>query len=1190
MYLKALEMQGFKSFPDKTVLKFDKGMTGVVGPNGSGKSNISDAVRWVLGEQSTKSLRGAKMEDVIFSGTRARRPQGFAEVTLRLDNSDGALASDETEVSVTRRYYRSGESQYQINGNTVRLRDVHELFMDTGLGRDGYSMVSQGKIEDMVSAKSADRRDMFEEAAGISHYRYRRADALRRLNQAEENLVRLRDILTELASRVGPLAEQSRKAQKFLVLAEEKKELEIGLWLATLDRSQDQLREQSNRITVAREQYNDICKALEEAAASIDASAEESRSITLAMEELRDRASLYEEQASALDAQAAVGEATVHHNEDTISRLTAECNNEDHTRLELEQTVAESNAEIEALRVREEQHNRTAEGIEAEIAALKSQDEEFSDTYNRLSRELDALSLELSRVEIMVSSASSSVDEITGRLTAVEELLARREREIAALREQETALRKKIGVQNETVEELNNTVTGYALRLTSRRDKAEKKKEEYENKKLALSAKQSRLAFLEDTEKSMEGYQGSVKAVMREVRRGTLTGIHGTLSQLISVEEAYTTAIETALGNAVQDIVSETENDAKRAIAILKSSNAGRATFLPLSAVRGRSLDEKGLSDCYGYVSLAPDLVSCDAQYREIISSLLGKTVVAEDLDCAIEIAKKYNYRFKIVTLDGQVINAGGSMTGGSRIQNAGFISRANEIDRLKGEVSALAGEIAVASEELKKANAEYAQTAAELEGAQADLMRANEEKLRIESDLKILLGKIEEALSAVRALEEEKTAAAERSDYYRESIRLAGEQHEVLLRQKQELTEELHRVSGGRDALSDQREALTEERNRVQMQIMEIRKDMDARRESIEMLRRRLESLSGRKAELEKEIAAIAQKNVLLNADIKNQREGAKALREEAAEARERTKKLAEDRLRTETAADTSRSEERRLTADREKVGADLVRLEERFAAIERDAQEIERKLFEEYGLTRREAAALGIELQDRSQAQKRLVELKHSIKALGSVNVAAIEEYKEVSERYTFLSEQVSDAEKSKAELLRLIAELTENMAVRFRERFYQINESFKQTFSQIFNGGAAELILEDESDILECGIEIKAQPPGKNVRSLSLLSGGEKGLCAIALLFAILKVTPAPFCIFDEVEAALDDVNVARFAQFVRGLTKQTQFILITHRRGTMEEADVLYGVTMQEEGVSKLLELHTADMAKQLGIEE
>ncbi|MBR3953887.1 MAG: chromosome segregation protein SMC [Clostridia bacterium] len=1189
MYLKALEMQGFKSFPDKTVLKFDKGMTGVVGPNGSGKSNISDAVRWVLGEQSTKSLRGSKMEDVIFSGTRERRPQGFAEVTLRLDNADHALQSDETEVSVTRRYYRSGESQYQINGNTVRLRDVHELFMDTGLGRDGYSMVSQGKIEDMVSAKSADRRDMFEEAAGISHYRYRRADALRRLNQAEDNLVRLRDILTELQSRVGPLAEQSRKAQKFLVLAEEKKELEIGLWLATLNRSQDQLREQSNRITVARAQYNDICRLLEEAAAAIDSSAEESRNITLRMEELRDRASLYEEQAAALDAQAAVGEANIRHNDDTVSRLQAELGGEEQTRLDLEQTIAESQHEIDSLREREEQQNRTAEGIEAELTALKSRDEEFSDEYNAVSRELDQLSLELSRVEIMVSSAASSVDEIAGRMNTVQEQMQRRNEEIALLHTQEEALQGRLHKQDEKVNELNNTVTGFTLRLNSRKEKAEKKKEEYENKKLELSAKQSRLAILEDTEKSMEGYQGSVKAVMREVRRGNLTGIHGTLSQLISVEDAYTTAIETALGNAIQDIVSETENDAKRAIAILKSTNAGRATFLPLSAVRGRSLDEKGLYDCYGFVSLAPDLVSCDEKYREIISSLLGKTVVAEDLDCAIEIAKKYNYRFKIVTLDGQVINAGGSMTGGSRIQNAGFISRANEIDRLKTESTALAGEIAKCSEEVKKANADLSLANAELEGAQADLLRANEEKLRIESDLKILQGRISEAASAVQALEEEKKNAAERTDYYKESIRLANEQHETLLGKKQELTQTLHNLSGGRDDLAEQREHLTAERSEVQLHIMEIRKDIDARKESIEMLRGRLNNLSERRSQLEKEIAAIEQKTVLIRSDVRNQRDGANALREEAVEARNKTKELAELRMRTESAADHSRSEERRLTADREKVGADLVRLEERLAAIERDAQEIERKLFEEYGLTRREAADLGIQLESHSQAQKRLSELKHAIKALGSVNVAAIEEYKEVSERYTFLSEQVSDAEKSKAELLRLIAELTENMAVRFRERFTQINESFKVTFAQIFNGGSAELILEDESDILECGIEIKAQPPGKNVRNLSLLSGGEKGLCAIALLFAILKVTPAPFCIFDEVEAALDDVNVARFAQFVRGLTNETQFILITHRRGTMEEADVLYGVTMQEEGVSKLLELHTAEMAKQLGLE-
>lgn len=1190
MYLKALEMQGFKSFPDKTVLEFGKGMTAVVGPNGSGKSNISDAVRWVLGEQSTKSLRGAKMEDVIFSGTSTRRSYGYAEVTLRLDNTDGALKVDSPEVAVTRRFYRSGESAYIINGESVRLKDVHELFMDTGLGRDGYSMVSQGRIEDMVSAKSTERRDMFEEAAGISHYRYRRNEATHRLDMAEENLVRLRDIVTELASRVGPLEQQSEKAQKFLTLAEEKKTVEIGLWLDVLSRSNGLIREQNDKLTTVTNRYDEVSKQLDDLFASMDEKANRSREITQKIDDFRSRAALFDEQASELDAQSAVYENTVMHNNETVQRITRDRDAEEQIIREITEKLNEERGMAQEIResIRTEKDN--LEKTTAQLDSLQSRDSEYSEEYGEVSTALSDIILRLSRFEVMSGSAKSSVDEINTRLEAIEQIITEREKDRDELAKKAENEEKALQNAEEKASSLSNMMSGCTLKLKNRLEKSEKLKQDYENKKLTLSAKNSRLHFLEDTEKSMEGYQGSVKAVMKEFAHGGLRGIRGTLSQLISVEDEYATAIETALGNAIQDIVTENENDAKRAIYFLKESNVGRATFLPLTAIRGRGLEEKGLEGMNGFVSLAPALVECDAEYREIIENLLGKTAVASDLDAAVDIAKKYGYRFKIVTLDGQVVNAGGSMSGGSKTPGASFLSRANEIEKLRQECSQLENDIKQTENDAKKAKEDYLRERADAEGIQGELLAANEEKMRLSSALELTRGKISDAVKTLESLAREKAEAAERTAFFAENMAIAAKESEKLYSEKEKTEEKLREISGGRDSLIAERDRIGSQISEINMRIMASIKEADAKDESAESHLRRTQSHEQKRDELNKEIENIKKNNEQTALRAASGRESAKALRSEAASERGKTEQLIAEREQYETDAGESRNIQRTLNDEREKLSAEKVRLEERKNSLEREAGEIDQKLYEEYSLTRGQAQELNIEIESASKAQRRLSELKSQIRTLGSVNVAAIEEYKEVSERYTFLSEQVEDVEKSRAELLKLISELTESMATRFRERFDIINKSFSDTFTELFSGGSATLVLEDENDILECGIEIKAQPPGKNVKSLSLLSGGEKGLCAIALLFAILKVTPSPFCIFDEVEAALDDINVLRFAQYVRMMTGRTQFILITHRRGTMEEADILYGVTMQEEGVSKLLELKTAEMARKLGLEQ
>jgi len=1190
MYLKALEMQGFKSFPDKIVLNFGKGVTAVVGPNGSGKSNISDAVRWVLGEQSTKSLRGSKMEDVIFSGTKDRRPQGFAEVTLKLDNIDSALNNPEKEVSVTRRYYRSGDSSYLINGSTVRLKDVHELFMDTGLGRDGYSMVGQGRIEEMVSAKSENRRDMLEEAAGISAFRYRRGDALKKLEQAEENLVRLRDIVTELQSRVGPLEKQSIKAQQFLVYAAEKKDLEIGLWVNILSRSSGQIREQGHKIEIARSQYESAGEALEQLSRDIDSAADGTRDINIRMEQIRNLRGRLEEQASQLDLKVMVCRNSIAHNNETAERIKRDMEAEDAEDSDIIREIEENEKLIEGLHYNIEKENNLLQTLSERLSGLKKSDEEYSEEYNSINAALSDIALRLSQTEIMISAASSSVAEIESRTKALDESISSRKSELLSVQAETQSLEKSVNDISDECESLANAVSGYELRLKKAEDRLENRKKDNEQLKLELLSKESRLKFLQDTEKNMEGYQGSVKAVLREYSRGTLTGIRGTLSNLIKVREEYQTAVETALGNAIQDIVTETENDAKKAINMLKNSSAGRATFLPLNAIKGRVLEEKGLDDHYGFVDLAYRLVDSHSDYEEIIKSLLGRIAVCEDLDCAIALAKKYNYKFKIVTLDGQVINAGGSMTGGSKINNAGFLARKTEIEKLVKECEAFADKVSFSFSELKNAAEVLAKEKADLEGSRGELLRAREEKLRLEGELSIRRNLSLTIDKDIKDAEEEKERAKERIAYFTENIRIGEEEKTVIIRQRSEKEEELQALTGGRDSLIKERERLNEEMAEVNMRTVSFVKEAEAKKEAVISLNKRKEAAAQRKDILAAEIEELNVKNRELENIAAATAEEAQGIRDEMSRNEKETRELIRKREELEKSVTDKRSEEKVKSEEREKISGELIRLEEKKAYLEKEQQDIERKLFEEYSLTRREAEDCCPEIESVPKAQKRLSELKGQIKALGSVNVAAIDEYKEVLSRYEFLSSQVNDVEKSRKELLKMVEELTSKMAEQFRDRFDAINNGFKETFTALFGGGSAELVLEDENDILECNIEIKAQPPGKNVKSLTLLSGGEKGLTAIALLFAILKVRPAPFCIFDEVEAALDDVNVLRYAQYVRMMTDETQFVLITHRRGTMEEADMLYGVTMQEHGVSKLLELKTAEMVEKLKLDE
>lgn len=1188
MILKSLTMQGFKSCPDKTVLQFNNGITGVVGPNGSGKSNISDAVRWVLGEQSTKSLRGSKMEDVVFSGTSIRKASGYAEVTLCLENKDRTLSCDNDEVNITRRYYRSGDSEYKINGESVRLRDVNELFMDTGLGRDGYSLVSQGKIADLISSKSGERREMFEEAAGISHFRYRRSDALKRLSQAEENLVRLRDILSELENRVGPLKTQSEKAQKFLVLAEKRKNLEIGIWLNNIDRTQEKLREQDRKIDISKVNYDEAKKQLEEIEERLNAITEETHAINAEIEEVRSSTSHFEEQAAELLAQAKVYENSILHNNESIERFEKDKLTENANESDIDAQILASEEE----KKKAEQGLKTAEDkLSAElkkIEMLRSANDEFANAGAALSAEISSLTAALADSRVISETANSQIEDLNSRIASIDELLGDKKDILHSLENVRDKAQADLDKCVQELEEYKNAALGYKIKVDSRKEKDEKIKAELSDLTAEIQRKQERLRILSDMEKNMEGYQGAVKSVMHEQKRGALRGIHGALSQLITVKDKYSTAIETALGAALQNIVVETPGDAKRAIEYLKSSHGGRATFLPVETIKARTFEEKGLDGQYGFVSMASELVSVDHKYQSIIENLLGRTAVCEDMDSALAMAKKYNNRFKIVTLDGQVMNPGGSMTGGSKAHGVGMLSRMSEIEKLRKNIKELEEKKSLTALRAKEIAEDLASAVADLNGIEGDIITHNEEKIRLEGEYKLALEQFENSAGGVKELLSEQKIMTDRIEKIKtDSEEAAGKVIELtaLIAEKEK---SLGDITGDRENADRDRESLTALIESIRLEILGFKKDIESSEDNIRRLNVYKDSHLSRMDELCTEIEALKNKNIWLQKDIDSLNASAEELKNKGADAKTAVGELISKREQLEKDSTSLRILEKEKSGERERISGELARLEERKASMLGEFEEFNAKLYDEYGLTRREAQALGIVIENIQEARTNLSEIKSEIKSLGSVNVGAIDEYKEVSERYEFMSKQIGDVEKSKSELLRLIDELTTNMSVRFREQFQRINVSFGETFSELFGGGKAELQLEDEMNVLECDIEIKVQPPGKNIQNINLLSGGEKGLSAIALLFAILKVTPSPFVIFDEVEAALDDVNVARYAQYVRRMTKNTQFILITHRRGTMEEADVLYGVTMQEEGVSKILELKTAEMAKKLGL--
>ena len=1001
MYLKALEIQGFKSFADKTRLEFEKNITAIVGPNGSGKSNISDAILWVMGEQRTKALRGSKMEDVIFGGTEIRPPMGFAEVSLILDNSAHLFPTEGSELMLTRRYYRSGESEYFINRESVRLKDIVSLLMDTGLGRDGYSIIGQGRIADIISTRSTDRREIFEEAAGISRYRYRKEEAERKLEKTEENLLRINDKIEELELQVGPLRKQSEVAKRYLLLRDELREKEISVWLATLDK----LRAQSETVRQEYEQLSaelaDRKAELEAVYVSGDSLSERMHQKDIESEQARDRLSAAEARLAACEAEAAVLNANIESSIENARRI------------------------LEDL---EQQSGRVRE-IEAEIAGGEQ------------------------------------------RLKEIEE-------------EKADLLEKRASAEN--------VRKGCRMKLDSREGMLSGETDRLRGLEQECGALETRIRVLTDMQRDYEGYSKAVRTVMREHERQTLRNIHGPVSGLLRTDRETALAIETALGNAGQNIVVDTQQDARLAIEMLQRRDAGRATFLPLDTIRGSRLHDAPEDDP-GFVGIASDLVQADAKYEQIVLNLLGRTVIAERLTDAIRMSKKSGNRLRIVTLDGQMIHSGGSMTGGSSVQGSGVLSRASELEELQKK----------AADARKKQEAQQQQVSAlqhtietlryEFQMAQEDLTALDRDEAALEAEKNSVTsstGQFRALLDAINGDSENRRQTVAAAERQTESFR-----ERLLEKQKQ--------------------------RDGIQLEV-------DAEKAAIRRI-------SDEKLELEGKRTRADKQAQQLNADIND----------------------LERRV--------SRAEQKKQTAD----------LEEK---------QIIDKLWDNYELSHSAAEALRQPIPSLQKANREIIDLRRQMNELGTPNLGAIEEYERVRTRYEFLTGQRDDIETAKGELKSIIRDIARDMEAIFREQLDAIDQSFRVTFHELFGGGKAAIVPEDPDHILDCGIDIRVQPPGKAVSTISLLSGGEKAFVAIALYFAILKVRPTPFCVMDEIEAALDEENVNRTAQYTRRFSDKTQFLIITHRRGTMENADVLFGVTMQEKGVSTVLSLDLEEAKK------
>ncbi len=1176
MYLKRIEMQGFKSFADKTVLSFEGGVTGIVGPNGSGKSNISDAIRWVMGEMSAKTLRGSNMQDVIFNGTQTRKPLNFAEVSLVLDNSEGIFPIEYNEIMVTRRVFRSGETSYKINGATCRLKDIQELFMDTGLGRDGYSMIGQGNVSQILSTKSEDRRSFFEGAAGVSKYKHRKEEAERKLTSVTENLVRINDITTELESQIKPLERQSKKAREYVVLYEEYKGLDVSLILLSVKNGKLQLSE------VIEKKEN-----LEAEINSVKSGADE---FELKM------ADLYTENEKKDGEQSETNNALLE-NENSVSKIENEISIAKNNIANNEQLKVRIDSEISALNTKNEQllhkiseSEQLIKDKESEAHNLMSSFAEMQEKSGEVYGELDECSAQIDALKAKIMEKSTAVASGKTQIEGLEKLRSTYiERKNMAEREQEA---KKQGSENtkKEIEENEKKIASEEEKLSAMKTRIETSEKRFfeltseektlsstlYEKQLDLKAKTSKKRMLEDMENDYEGYAKSVKAVIKADELKSRR-IYGTLSGLISVDKEYVVAIETALGGALQNIVVEEEADAKAAIEYLRENRLGRATFLPISSVYAKRLDnEREIKQNGGVIGVASELVKTDKKYGRIVDSLLCRTIVTDNIDNAIALSKKYGYRFKTVTLLGDVLNSGGAISGGSTSKTGGFLSRASEIKVLSKEIPELTLKIQKIEKELEVKRSD-------IENVNMQLDSFRPLAREYENDILVLKNSNEHLLETLKNSEEKSGILDEISNL---DIELSKSQDEIasLINSVRTDENEIVSLNAEIEKLNERYAEIQQKKEQKAQEIMDETVHMRSIEQEIATEKQNIEGYKNAIAENTDEIAKkeadkdnTRQRNDELLKEIEEKHTKIKETLEISEKIKVRLAEIEQEKAVILEKLKNMQSQNKEMTDKLILLQQELSRFEnkeERLTSMQDGAIS---RLWDDYELTVETAEEIGTEITDEKASQERAQELKSKIKSLGSVNVDAIEEYKNVKERFEFLSAQKDDLESAKSNLLKVISSMQELMEEHFAKRFEEINVSFAKVFSELFGGGRGRLYLSQPENALESGIEIEAQLPGKSLQNINLYSGGEKSFIAIALLFAILRVKPTPFCILDEIDAALDDVNVWRFATYLKNYIDDTQFVVITHRRGTMEAANTLYGVTMQEKGVTKMLTL-------------
>ena len=1182
MYLKRLELQGFKSFADKTILEFKSGITSVIGPNGSGKSNISDAIRWVLGEQSMKSLRGAKSEDVIFAGTQARKSLGFAEVSMVIDNSDGKLPIEYSEVTVTRKLYRSGETGYFINKVPCRLKDVLELFMDTGIGKDGYSIIGQGKIDEILSNKSEDRRKIFEEAAGIVKYRTRKAESEKKLEQTKLNLLRINDILTEIEANIEPLKAQSEKARQYLDLREELKNIEVGLFLHNISEYKEKLEKVVEDIQIVEDQnlaenekMENLQKAKEELKVEID-------NITLKIEEMQNIGFESTNKIEKINSEIGISKERIQNNSANKERLKTEIEDIKNRINELDEEKNQKLSKKEDLYSNREKYQKELEEKEAELAELtkklsskeleiegkKEEIERNTDAKYEIISEISSLDTNFENIEKREKTAKAEIESLTSEIDG-----ARNEKQ-------------EKGKHFYEIEYKKNELTKSLQDKKSKKDESMAKIKEFEttlnNLNYESRMKDSRLKFLIETEKEKEGYTRSVKSLLNDCEKDSnlKKGMNGVLANLISVDKKYETAIEMCLGQALQNIVTDTEEDAKKLVEHLRNNKLGRASFLPVSSIRGKKLDRIIKNSTEGVIGVASDLVKCDKKYEQIVLNLLGRTLIVENMDTAIQMAKLNSYSFRIVTLEGDIISNTGAITGGSiQTKTVNILGRSREIEDLEKALKEINEKI----EKTTKAKDEYTDSASDV----------IEEVTRLEKELQDIEIEYAAENQKMISMEENIEKLELRREKIKKEIEELGKQKIDNRTEKEEKEERINYLTSETKKLSEIVEEFAANNKENQKYIDDLNFDITNLKISVssfdesgssidELIERINQDIENSKTSIEnkeKNIQDVLNENENLEQKIKELEEEIQKIKSEVENSSTLIENLKNDRLEKSEKLKNAEKEINDEFSVIEDIKGQIVKLDVRKTKLEQDLEQVVNNLWIEYELTPNNAGEYQ-KPQNVQKAARDVNTIRTKIKELGSINIDSIEEYKKTKERYDFMCEQRLDLENTAAKLRNIIADMTKTMKEQFVEKFELINKNFNEVFVELFGGGKAEIKLEDENNVLECGIDIHVQPTGKKLQNMMLLSGGEKAFTAIALLFAILKINPAPFCVLDEIEAALDDVNVYRFAEYLKKFSKETQFLVITHRKGTMEAANTVYGVTMEENGVSKLLSMKLA----------